>query len=63
MFSDKYVIQNKIFSFEIKLQAKSVFLSNVKKTVGISLDKVLFSAEKYLYFSYFLMKTYVVDTH
>ena len=63
MFSDKYVIQNKIFSFEIKLQAKSVFLSNVKKTVGISLDKVLFSAEKYLYFSYFLMKTYVVGTY
>ena len=30
---------------------------------GIALDKVLFSTEKYLYFSYFSTKTYVVGTH
>ena len=30
---------------------------------GIALDKVLFSTEKYLYFSYFSMKTYVMGTH
>ena len=29
----------------------------------IALDKVLFSTKKYLYFSYFLTKTYVVGTH
>ena len=30
---------------------------------GIALDKVLFSTNKYLYFSYFSTKTYVVGTH
>ena len=28
-----------------------------------ALDKVLFSTKRYLYFSYFLTKTYVVGTH
>ena len=30
---------------------------------GIALDKTLFSTKKYLYFSYFSTKTYVVGTH
>ena len=30
---------------------------------SIALDKALFSTEKYLYFSYFSTKTYVVGTH
>ena len=30
---------------------------------NIALDKVLFSTKKYLYFSYFLTKTYVVGTY
>ena len=29
----------------------------------IALDKALFSSKRYLYFSYFSMKTYVVGTH
>ena len=29
----------------------------------IALDKVLFSTQKYWYFSYFSTKTYVVGTH
>ena len=29
----------------------------------IALDKALFSTKKYLYFSYFSTKTYVVGTH
>ena len=29
----------------------------------IALDKVLFSTKKYLYFSYFSTKIYVVGTH
>ena len=32
-------------------------------TDGIALGKVLFSTEKYLYFSYFSTTTYVVGTH
>ena len=31
--------------------------------VYIALDKALFSTKKYLYFSYFSTKTYVVGTH
>ena len=30
---------------------------------AIALVKALFSIQKYQYFSYFSMKTYVVDTH
>ena len=29
----------------------------------IALDKVLFSTKKFLYFSYYWMKTYIVGTH
>ena len=30
---------------------------------SIDLDKALFPTKKYLYFSYFFLKTYVVGTH
>ena len=33
------------------------------RVVKIAPDKVLFSSEKYRYFPYFRMKTYVVGTH
>ena len=35
----------------------------VPVTTHIALAKACFSAKKYLYFSYFLTKTYVVGTH
>ena len=35
------VIQNKIFSFKIKRQAKNVFLSDVERTVIYALTEVL----------------------
>ena len=34
-----------------------------KKKNHIAHDKALFSTKKYLYFSYFSTKTYVVGTH
>ena len=39
-----------------------IYMYNEKKKT-IALDKVLFSTKKYLYFSYFSTKTYVVGTH
>ena len=44
----------------------AVWLESVNGKYGIpftiALGKVLFSTQKYLYFSYFLVKTYVVGT-
>ena len=41
--------------------SRSVVLSH--PALFITLDKMLFSIKKYLYFSHFLIKTYVVGTH
>ena len=44
---------------------KIYFLSVIRNifTRAIALDKALFSTKNYLYFSYFLTKTYVVSTY
>ena len=39
------------------------FLLANRNDPDIVLDKALFSTKKYLYFSYFSTKTYVVGTH
>ena len=38
-------------------------LNGIQCTLYIALDKALFPSKKYLYFFYFLMKTYVAGTH
>ena len=51
----------------ICMKCQILFSLKNKKTISvchlIALDKALFSTKKYLYFSYFLKKTYVVGTH
>ena len=36
---------------------------SLENVIYRALDKALFATKKYPYFSYFLMKTYVVGTH
>ena len=38
-------------------------MHSLHRSVSITPDKVPFAAEKYWYFSYFFMKTYIVGTH
>ena len=46
--------------YQVKLmQAFIIATANIH----VALDKALFSSKKYLYFSYFSTKTYVVGTH
>ena len=46
-----------------KEQWKYISFSQNIPAVSIALDKALFSTKNYLYFSYFMTKTYVVGTH
>ena len=39
---------------------KTIWILLMSRAIVIALDKVFFSTKKYLYFSYFLAKTYVV---
>ena len=51
--------------FHGEIRKISVFFGWKKSTLSgsIALDKERVSIKKYLYFSYFLTKTYVVGTH
>ena len=42
---------------------ESIYADNEGPGYAIALDKMLISVQKYWYFSYFSMKTYVVGTH
>ena len=55
--------KTKCAKYQDKDQMIGVFFSWPNKDTIIALDKELFSTKKYLYFSYFTTKTYVVGTH
>ena len=52
-------------SFDITFQNETKTELSEDLTIApfIALDKALFSTKRYLYFSYFSMKTYAVGTH
>ena len=56
-FANRDVSQNKV------IKALTALLGRFSLSVTIALDKALFYTKKYLYFSYFSMKIYVVGTH
>ena len=65
-FTGRAALQKRIMALLRKIDSSTPGTSQVRYSFSsIALDKALFffSTKKYLYFSYFSMKTYVVGTH